>query len=103
MYIQIEVDEHAHSSYPCYEEDCRLEIIAADLGKPGLVLRVDPDSFPLLRKCKRADGETTWIAAQPQFALTLKEIAIFLRSSLLQPPQSGICVRRVSHPSDLAH
>ena len=43
-YVQIEVDERGHASYPCYDEDARLEIIAADVGLPGMVLRINPDA-----------------------------------------------------------
>ena len=43
-YVQVEVDEKGHASYPCYDEDTRLEIIAADVGLPGMVLRINPDA-----------------------------------------------------------
>ena len=43
-YVQIEIDERGHSRYDCYDEDTRLEIIAADVGLPGIVLRLNPDT-----------------------------------------------------------
>ena len=43
-YVQVEVDEKGHASCPCYDEDTRLEIIAADVGLPGMVLRLNPDA-----------------------------------------------------------
>ena len=41
-YIQVEVDVRGHTSYPCCDEDARLEIIAADVGLPGMALRLNP-------------------------------------------------------------
>jgi hypothetical protein len=56
VYIQIEVDEHGHVDTPCWDENTRLEIIAADVGTPGVVLRINADAAPLLRRRKRKDG-----------------------------------------------
>ena len=36
QYVQVEVDEKGHASNPYYDEDTRLEIIAADVGLPGM-------------------------------------------------------------------
>ena len=44
QYVQVEVDERGHASYSCFDEDTRLEIIAADVGLPGMVLRLNPDA-----------------------------------------------------------
>jgi hypothetical protein len=43
QYVQVEVDERGHASYPCCDEDTRLEIIAADVGRLGMILRLNPD------------------------------------------------------------
>ncbi len=42
-YIHTEVNENGHAEEKCEDEDSRLELIAADLGRPGLVVRIDPD------------------------------------------------------------
>ena len=57
-YIQIEVDECGHTEYACCDEDARLEIIAADVGLPGLVLRMNPDEPPCFGKKRLRNGET---------------------------------------------
>ena len=56
-YIQIEVDERGHAGYDCYDEDTRLEIIAADVGLPGVVLRLNPDAPPCFRPKRLSNGE----------------------------------------------
>ena len=56
-YVQIEVDERGHAGYDCYDEDTRLEIIAADVGLPGMVLRLNPDSPPCFRSKRLCNGE----------------------------------------------
>jgi hypothetical protein len=57
-YIQVEVDERGHASYPCYDEDTRLEIIAADVGLPGMVLRLNPDEAACFGPKRLSNGET---------------------------------------------
>jgi hypothetical protein len=42
-YVQLEVDEDGHEDRSCADEDSRLELIAADVGLPGLVVRLNPD------------------------------------------------------------
>ena len=42
-FVQVEVDEEGHEDRSCADEDSRLELIAADVGLPGLVLRLNPD------------------------------------------------------------
>ena len=57
-YVHVEVDEKGHTSYPCYDEDTRLEIIAADVGLPGMVLRLDPDKPACFGPKRLSNGET---------------------------------------------
>ena len=57
-YAQVEEDEKGHTSYPCYDEDARLEIIAADVGLPGMVLRLNPDATPCFGPKRLSHGET---------------------------------------------
>jgi hypothetical protein len=56
QYVQVEVDERGHASYPCFDEDARLEIIAADVGLPGMVLRINPDA--VFGPKRLSNGET---------------------------------------------
>jgi hypothetical protein len=42
-YLEIEVGEEGIAGCECDEEDSRSEVVAADLGRPGLVVRIDPD------------------------------------------------------------
>ena len=56
-YIQIEVDERGHAGYNCVDEDTRLEIIAADVDLPGIVLRLNPDNPPCFRSKRLGNGE----------------------------------------------
>ena len=48
-YIKIEVDEFGHGGNACFDEDTRLEIIAAVGGLPGYVIRIDPGSSACFR------------------------------------------------------
>ena len=57
-YIQIEIDELGHTDYDCLDEDARLEIIAADIGLPGLVVRLNPDEPPCFGRRRLSNGET---------------------------------------------
>jgi len=58
FYVQIEVDEDGHGQHDCFNEDARLEIIAADIGVPGVAVRINPDSAPpMLKRCKMINGE----------------------------------------------
>jgi hypothetical protein len=72
-YVQIEVDEQGHGSYQCSDEDTRLEIIAADVGVPGLVLRIDPDRNGCVRKRRRRNGELVWEGDGLQFPRLMSE------------------------------
>jgi len=90
LYVQVEVDEYGHPDATCWDEDTRLEIIAADAGTPGVVLRINPDAAPLLRKRKRKDGEVVWDCTD-EFEPCLRRAAQFLRQMLAKPPKEGIC------------
>ena len=53
FYVQIEVDEDGHDRHDRFDEGARLELIAADIGMPGVVVRINPDSAPpMLKRCK---------------------------------------------------
>ena len=91
-YVQIEVDEHGHAQQSCWDEDARLELIAADVAKPGLVLRVNPDEAPMLRRRKRPDGELVW-EPTPSFHSCLARAVAFLRDYVAQPRPAEAVLR----------
>ena len=66
--ILIEVDEAYHENIACWDEDSRLEVIAADFQKPISVLRlsVDTPESCFVRK-HRCNGEPIWEAREPAF------------------------------------
>ncbi|OLP76603.1 hypothetical protein AK812_SmicGene43441 [Symbiodinium microadriaticum] len=57
-FVQIEVDEEGHEDLSCADEDSRLELIAADVGLPGLVLRLNPDAERVLKRRRLCNGES---------------------------------------------
>ena len=56
-FVQVEVDEEGHEDLSCADEDSRLELIAADVGLPGLVLRLNPDAERVLKRRRWSNGE----------------------------------------------
>jgi hypothetical protein len=94
-YVQIEVDEHGHGSYQCSDEDTRLEIIAADVGVPGLVLRIDPDRNGCVRRRRRRNGELVWEGDGLQFPRLMGEACGVVEDFLKQTTPSAIVKRHV--------
>ena len=89
-YLQLEVDEGSHADRACVDEDARLEIIAADVDLPGLVLRLDPDNPPcfryrLLNNCERAVE-----AIQRNFRALMGCTAQMVREYLEGPPPTEV-------------
>ena len=89
-YLQIEVDEFGHSTKSCGVEDTRLELIAADIGLPGLVIRIDPDvtGFECYRHVQLSNGENALKAVDKNFQLVMDKVEKVVRSTLLEPPSS---------------
>ena len=56
-FVQVEIDEEGHEDRNCADEDSRLELIAADVGLPGLVLRLNPDAERVLKRRRLSNGE----------------------------------------------
>ena len=56
-FVQVEVDEEGHEDRSCADEDSRLELIAADVGLPGRVLRLNPDAERTLKRRRHRNGE----------------------------------------------
>ena len=84
-YLQIEVDEFGHPDRACYEEDARLEIIAADVGLPGLVLRVNPDHPPCFRRRRLSNGVPVEVKIDETFDSLLGELATVVSAFLIAP------------------
>ena len=98
-YLHFEIDEHGHAGNECYEEGARLELIA-DVGLPGVVVRLNPDvpGYECFRPRQLNNGEFALEAVDRNFAL-LADRAVAAARSLLQTATSG--VQRVfvdSHP-----
>ena len=84
FYVQIEVDEDGHEQHECFNEDARLELIAADIGMPGVVVRINPDSAPpMLKRCKMKNGEAAW-GPSATFSSRMDVIQNFLERTLLR-------------------
>ena len=66
----------------------RLEIIAADVKKPGVVLRINPDSEPpAFKRFKLENGEAAWTAT-PVFETMMDIVGGFLRKTLKRDGKS---------------
>ena len=89
-YIQIEVDERGHHGYACFDEDTRLEIIAADVGLPGAVVRIDPDSTPCVRRKRLSNGEPVEHCISDSFTPLLNRAAAATRAAMIGPVPSGV-------------
>ena len=84
FYVQIEVDEDGHDRHDRFDEDARLELIAADIGMPGVVVRINPDSAPpMLKRCKMKNGEAAW-RPSATFSSRMDVIQNFLERTLLR-------------------
>ena len=83
-YLQVEVDEEGHAGKDCEEEDARLEIIAADLGRPGLVVRINPDHPPCFSAGQLRNGEKAF-RANKRFAPMMERVARDVRGWLARP------------------
>ena len=89
-YLHVEVDEYGHEDYGCYEEDARLEIISADVGLPGLVLRLDPDETPCFKRRRLNNGESTWRSVEPAFGNMMQRTADRVRAFLADSVPDGL-------------
>jgi hypothetical protein len=92
-YVQIEVDEFGHSGHDCFDEDTRLEIIAADFGLPGTVVRINPDDPSCFRRKRLRNGEFVEERVAGTFDTLLERAAAATRTAMTGPPPTE--VRRV--------
>ena len=100
FYVQIEVDENGHEGYGCFNEDTRLAVIAADLEKPGVVLRINPDAEPMLKRRRLWGGELAWDAT-PSFGVIMDEVEAFLKATLARTDVSTLERHSIANPGDL--
>ena len=89
-YLQIEVDEFGHENESCFEEDMRLEIIAADVDLPGFVYRLDPDHPPCFRQKRLRNGEKVEKKIDATFDDLLQKAAAAIRAGMRGAPPSGV-------------
>ncbi len=89
-YLHVEVDEFGHADKACVDEDTRLELIAADVGLPGLVLRLDPDNPPCFRHRQLPNGERAYERIQSPFNSLLAQAAEKVRSFLADLPPTNV-------------
>ena len=89
-YLHLEVDEFGHADKACVDEDTRLELIAADVGLPGLVLRLDPDNPPCFRHRQLGNGERVYERIQSPFNSLLAQAAEKVRSFLADLPPTNV-------------
>jgi hypothetical protein len=89
-FLQIEVDEFGHADKTCIDEDTRLEIIAADVGLPGLVLRLDPDNPQCFRHLQLRNGERAFRKVTGLFEALMEQAAIQVRRYLAAPSPTSL-------------
>ncbi|OLQ01018.1 hypothetical protein AK812_SmicGene16288 [Symbiodinium microadriaticum] len=92
-FVQIEVDEEGHEDLSCADEDSRLELIAADVGLPGLVLRLNPDAERVLKRRRLRNGEHCFCVGDADAFNDLFDAAeAAVETFLNEPPPEGVRV-----------
>ena len=92
-FVQIEVDEEGHEDLSCADEDSRLELIAADVGLPGLVLRLNPDAERILKRRRWGNGEQSFCVGDADAFNGLFDAAeAAVEGFLNEPPPEGVRV-----------
>jgi hypothetical protein len=94
-YIQIEVDEAGHAGYNCVDEDTRLEVIAADVGTPGLVLRLNPDDPRCFAKRHLSNGEAALQVIPSAFHALMGQACDAIKLYMAHPPPPTTIVIRL--------
>ena len=89
-YIQIEVDEFGHGGNACFDEDTRLEIIAADVGLPGYVVRIDPDNPACFRHKRLCNGEAVEVVIDVPFNTLMSKSAQVIEECMCGPAPDSI-------------
>ena len=89
LYVQIEIDSNGHCDHACDLEDSRLEIIAADVGLPGLVCRVNPSDC--IGSIKLRNGEVALRIKEPTaWEELMAELCQLIEANIAQPPSTTV-------------
>ena len=92
-FVQVEVDEEGHEDLSCADEDSRLELIAADVGLPGLVLRLNPDAERALKRRRLNNGEHCFCVGDADAFNGLFDAAeAAVEAFVNEPPPEGVRV-----------
>ena len=94
-YIQIEVDEAGHAGYKRIDEDARLEISAADVGTPGLVLRLNPNEQRCFAKKRLINGEVALRVIPSAFHARMDQACDAIKLYMVHPPPPMTIVKRL--------
>ena len=87
--VVVEVDEAQHEAAPCWDEDSRLAVIAADFQKPIAVIRLRVDApEPCFRRKRLGNGEPVWEAKEGSFALIMARAEAALRELAQRKPSA---------------
>ena len=79
--INIEVDEGYHNAMSCWDEETRLNVIAADLQVPVAVLRLKVDTpVACFGTQRRSNGEPV-LYAKPPFEVLMERAEAWLRAT----------------------
>ena len=89
-YLQLEVDENGHEDRSCADEDTRLEVIAADVGLPGLVIRLNPDFDECFGTKRLRNGERCVIVRRQEAYSALISSATAAIEEFFQEPRAGM-------------
>ena len=89
-YIQMEVDEFGHAGNTCLDEDTRLEIIAADVGLPGYVVRIDPDNPACFRHKRLNNGEAVEVVIDVPFTALMTKSAQVVENCMRGPVPDSV-------------
>ena len=89
-YIQIEVDEFGHNGNACFDEDTRLEIIAADVGLPGYVIRIDPDNPACFRHKRLVNGEAVEVVIDAPFNTLMSKTVQVVETCMRGPAPDSV-------------
>jgi len=79
--VGVEVDERYHEAMPCWDEESRLNVIAADLQVPVAVLRLKVDTpVACFGTQHRSNGEPV-LFAKPPFDVLMERAEAWLRAT----------------------
>jgi hypothetical protein len=89
--LVVEVDEDQHDELSCWDEEVRLNVIAADLDKPLAVIRLRVDTpTQCFRRKTLSNGEPSWIASDLEFNRLMKRASGCMDSLLERFGRCGL-------------